>query len=134
LRPSIRGLLIVAVSLGIGAALSWDLISEAVRGPRPRSMSDGFSARPAMNGIDSRLATEGGRIFAAQCAACHGPHGDWPITARLKGRTRDDFYALLDHLPTVNPVMPAFTGTDDERRALSEYLGSLGGNKDGDQR
>src|SRR5215217_5770752 len=68
---------------------------------------------------------EGARVFGAQCGACHGPHADWPIAARLKGRTRDELYALLDHLPAVNPVMPGFQGTDDERSALAAYLASL---------
>jgi mono/diheme cytochrome c family protein len=84
------------------------------------------SAGPAP--LDREIVLEGERVFGTQCAHCHGPQGDWPMAARLKDRSRDQFYVLLDRLPTLNPVMPGFEGSDGERRALAEYLVSL---KDG---
>jgi mono/diheme cytochrome c family protein len=72
------------------------------------------------------LVSRGHETFARRCAPCHGPEGDWPMTKRLKGRTADDFYALFDHLPSVNPIMPPFDDApDDEHRAVAAYLATL---------
>jgi mono/diheme cytochrome c family protein len=71
------------------------------------------------------LVSRGAEVFQARCSSCHGPKGDWPIAARLKGRRAAEFYALLDHLPSVNPVMPPFDASDRDRLAVAEYLASL---------
>jgi len=72
------------------------------------------------------LVKRGAEVFAARCAPCHGPQGDWPMTSRLKGRTAEDFYALFDHLPSVNPIMPSFDDAPDaDHRAVAEYLADL---------
>jgi len=123
-------LLVTLAVLALGTVLSWDLISDAVRGRRPsattlESASPPAAVLPAAAPLPHDLVEHGKRVFDAQCAACHGPRGDWPIAARLKGRTRGEFYALLDHLPAVNPVMPGFHGGDGERQALAAYLASL---------
>ena len=122
-------LLVTLAVLALGTVLSWDLISDALRGRRP-SVTRLESAPPpsAVSPAASPpryLVEHGRRIFDAQCTACHGPRGDWPIALRLKGRTRGEFYALLDHLPAVNPVMPGFYGDDGDRQALASYLASL---------
>ena len=130
--PATKGMLIIVVVAGLGILLTWDLISEAIR--PPAGMHDGGSPPPgdmASAGpapLDREIVLEGERVFGTQCAHCHGPQGDWPMAARLKDRSRDQFYVLLDRLPTLNPVMPGFEGSDGERRALAEYLVSL---KDG---
>jgi mono/diheme cytochrome c family protein len=130
LSPHLRSLLVVVTAtLLLGAVLSWDAISDVMRGsPALTAPTIGPAAAPhptRAGGLAPDVLREGARVFGAQCGACHGPHADWPIAARLKGRTRDEFYALLDHLPAVNPVMPGFQGTDDERSALATYLASL---------
>jgi mono/diheme cytochrome c family protein len=72
------------------------------------------------------LVKRGAEVFGTRCAPCHGPQGDWPMTARLKGRTAEDFYALFDHLPSVNPIMPPFDDAPAaDRRAVAAYLASL---------
>jgi mono/diheme cytochrome c family protein len=110
-KPSIQNLTprVAAVSAAVllGVILSWYVMIGVSRGSSESS---------------HELLQRGARVFEAQCAQCHGSQADWPIDARLKGRSRDDLYALLDHLPAANPVMPGFHGTDDERRALAAYL------------
>jgi mono/diheme cytochrome c family protein len=49
----------------------------------------------------------------------------WPITERLRGRSAAAFYELIGRLPQVREEMPPFSGTEDERRALAQYLGGL---------
>jgi mono/diheme cytochrome c family protein len=130
LSPHLRSLLVVVTAtLLLGAVLSWDVISDVMHGsPALIAPTTGPAAAPQPTPDGARapeVLREGARVFGAQCGACHGPHADWPIATRLRGRTRDEFYALLDYLPAVNPVMPGFQGTDDERSALAAYLASL---------
>lgn len=73
------------------------------------------------------LVERGRQVFTTRCAPCHGPKGDWPIAQRLKGRTADEFEALFDHLPSVNPIMPPFDAPAADRRAVAEYLAGLHG-------
>jgi len=42
------------------------------------------------------------------------------------GKSADEIQALLGRLPELNEVMPPFEGTDEEKRALAEYLAALG--------
>jgi mono/diheme cytochrome c family protein len=114
-----HGLLVAAIVLVLLAVLNWELIvgtRDRVGGVPP------VEVRPAARPPGS---AEGARVFAAQCGACHGAHADWPITERLRGRSEQDFYDVLGHLPAVNPVMPGFAGTEPERRALARHLASL---------
>ena len=74
----------------------------------------------------------GARAFEEHCSVCHGKDGPFPFKG--KGRTADEFYALIDHLPTVNAAMPPFDGTAQERRALADYLPSIDGSTHGGSR
>jgi mono/diheme cytochrome c family protein len=65
----------------------------------------------------------GKAYFEANCAACHGPDGLAPFNNR--GRKPAELYERIRRLPSINDMMPAFTGTDEERKALAEYLASL---------
>jgi mono/diheme cytochrome c family protein len=72
------------------------------------------------------LVRRGREVFSARCAPCHGPQADWPIAGRLKGRSADELYALFDHLPSVNPIMPRFDDAPEEdRRAVAAFLAGL---------
>lgn len=64
-------------------------------------------------------------VFFTRCGPCHGPQGDWPMVKRLKNRSADEFYALFDRLPSVNPIMPPFDAPEVDRRAVAAYLASL---------
>jgi mono/diheme cytochrome c family protein len=77
-------------------------------------------------GLETPPATAGGvEVFEQHCAACHGPDSPWPITDRLRGRSAGEFYELVGRLPQVREEMPPFAGSEDERRALAQHLGSL---------
>jgi mono/diheme cytochrome c family protein len=61
--------------------------------------------------------------YEANCAACHGPEGLAPFDH--KGRKPADLYEMIGRLPAIDEMMPAFEGSDEQRKALSEYLVSL---------
>jgi len=78
-------------------------------------------------GIETHAAgVRGPVLFEDNCAMCHGSDGEWPIAPRVKGRSADEIYELLGRLPQVNAAMPAFEGSDEDRRELAAYLAALG--------
>jgi mono/diheme cytochrome c family protein len=73
----------------------------------------------------STAAGDGAGAFERHCAACHGPESPWPISGRLRGRSAGEFYEMIGRLPQVREEMPPFAGSEDERRALAQYLAGL---------
>jgi mono/diheme cytochrome c family protein/cytochrome bd-type quinol oxidase subunit 1 len=67
----------------------------------------------------------GRQAFEQHCSPCHGPEAAWPMADRLRGRSASDFYDLIGRLPQVREEMPPFSGSEEERRALAQYLGGL---------
>ena len=67
----------------------------------------------------------GRRDYVNYCAACHGPDGLAPLDP--KGRKPAEFYELIGRLPAINEMMPAFEGTEEQRKALADYLATLPG-------
>jgi len=78
---------------------------------------------------ESARGGAGPTLFEEHCAACHGTEAQWPMSALIKGRTADAFHELIKRLPELNDIMPAFEGTDAERRALADHLATLGAGK-----
>ena len=77
-------------------------------------------------GLEVPAAAGGGaEAFEQHCSACHGPESPWPVADRLRGRSAAEFYEMIGRLPQVREEMPPFSGTEDERRALAQYLGGL---------
>lgn len=76
-------------------------------------------------GAPPRAAHPGARLYEENCAMCHGPESEWPLAPRIRGRTSAQFFDILGQLPQINDQMPAFEGSDDERRALADYLAEL---------
>ena len=74
------------------------------------------AAPPAASGA-------GQKYFDANCAACHASDAIAPFDH--KGHQADALYEMIGRLPKINEMMPAFEGTDADRRALAEYLASL---------
>jgi len=70
---------------------------------------------------------DGARLYEADCAMCHEEGGDWPMAEMVRGRDAEALYHALGQLPVLNDMMPAFEGTDEERRALAAWLAELGG-------
>lgn len=85
----------------------------------------GGDAKAGVTVADGVAGDLGGEAFGTHCAACHGPDAPWPIAARLGGRSADEFYELLGRLDEVREEMPPFSGTEEEREALSRYLAGL---------
>jgi mono/diheme cytochrome c family protein/cytochrome bd-type quinol oxidase subunit 1 len=77
-------------------------------------------------GLESPAPAGGGaEVFEANCSPCHGPESEWPIAGLLRGRGAGDFYDILGRLGEIREEMPPFSGTDEERRALAQYLAAL---------
>lgn len=84
-------------------------------------------ADPATLGPPAPSADVGKAYYDTNCAACHGPDGLAPFDP--KGRKPAEFYEMIGRLPAINEMMPAFEGTEEERKALAEYMALLPGQK-----
>jgi mono/diheme cytochrome c family protein/cytochrome bd-type quinol oxidase subunit 1 len=71
-------------------------------------------------------AQKSGRmVFEESCSPCHGNEALWPMRARLKSRSEGELNEIIGRLPQVQPDMPPFEGTDEERRALATFLSDV---------
>lgn len=68
---------------------------------------------------------QGKTIFDEHCSFCHGDQEDWPMAERIGGRTAEELYELLWSLQEINEYMEPFPGTEEEGRALAEYLAGM---------
>jgi ubiquinol-cytochrome c reductase cytochrome c subunit len=88
---------------------------------------------------DTALISEGRRLFVASCSSCHGLNGEGVLSKRNTnfgpslvgvGAAAVDFQVGTGRMPAARPgtQMPARTPvfTDEEVRALSAYVASLG--------
>ncbi len=82
-------------------------------------------AAPSALGPPAPAADIGQAYYDSNCAACHGPDGVAPFDPRQ--RKPAEFYEMIGRLPAINEMMPAFEGTDEERKALAEYMAALPG-------
>ena len=80
-------------------------------------------ANPAALAPPAPASDAGKAYFDANCAACHGPEGLAPFDH--DARKPAELYEMIGRLPGINEMMPAFEGSDVQRKALSEYLASL---------
>ena len=67
----------------------------------------------------------GEQVFDLRCGSCHTLHDTNPLMEVVEGMDADeldDFFSDLER-----DYMPAFTGTDDERRMLAEWLATGAG-------
>jgi len=82
-------------------------------------------AAPSSLSPPAPSADIGKTYYDANCAACHGPDGLAPLDP--KNRRPAEFYELIGRLPAINEMMPAFEGTEEQRKALADYLAALPG-------
>ena len=71
------------------------------------------------------LRDEGGFLFARNCGTCHTIGGRNDIITRVGGRTQDGIYVILGRTEEMVPFMPPFSGTDEERAKLAQFLYGL---------
>jgi mono/diheme cytochrome c family protein len=125
-----------------GAASAWNTLPVHVKTWRNRRMPPFAGSDEERHLLAGYLALLGGTdasalgppapsadvgkaFYDANCAACHGADGLAPFDA--KGRKPEVFYEMIGRLPAINEMMPAFEGTEEERRALADHLSSLPG-------
>jgi hypothetical protein len=66
--------------------------------------------------------SQGAYLFAQNCSACHTIGGINNIVDRVQGRTADGIYVIVGHTQEMVPFMPPFSGTDQERRTMADFL------------
>ena len=68
-------------------------------------------------------AVLGRQVFGQRCAMCHTVGGKFrPLS--MAGMDTDSIDGMLTQLDSLNPEMPAFHGTEQERKALALFLQS----------
>lgn len=133
-----RTLVLLAVAAGITAAI-WSLAAPS-EGMRARLLVSQTSrpARIAQAGgpvASTGIVARGRALYAAGCASCHGfdargVRNSGPSLIGV-GAQAADFYLSTGRMPLNNPADPPVrshpTYTRAEIRALTAYVGSLGG-------
>ncbi len=64
--------------------------------------------------------------FDVSCGLCHTPDGFRSLRDSFGGMTADEIDEFLDEAGDVDEGMPAYTGTEKQRKALIRYLEELG--------
>lgn len=107
MSPRVRNVLWVLAAAGLAAAFAW----EAWLRPVPR-----LSRTP-------EAITRGRAVLGARCLSCHATIA---LAPRVAGWTMERAYEAIGRLPRLRPGMPAFAGSEAERRDLAIYLSALG--------
>ena len=81
------------------------------------------SLSPAAGNQELPPAELGRQVFGKRCSMCHTVGGGFrPLS--LAGMDADSIDGLLTQLDALNPEMPAFHGTESERKSLAQFLQS----------
>lgn len=80
----------------------------------------------------SPASVDGKQVFDNYCSLCHELDGENAMRPKMvKYKGYEAVFDMLGRLEQINEDMPAFEGTEEERRALAQYLAQLhqsGGN------
>jgi mono/diheme cytochrome c family protein len=79
----------------------------------------------APNDYAARAEHQGRELFRALCASRHTIDGYLAIQPLVRGRSAEALAGIIDRLPAIDEMMPAFDGTEEQRKALAAYLVSL---------
>ena len=102
--------LLAVAALTLAGGLAWD--AGLFAPPRPP------------RGETPEAVAAGQAVFAHRCTGCHR---DVPLDRRVAGWSADRAYQTIGRLPDVPRAnMPAFPGSEEERRALALFLQALG--------
>jgi len=125
-----------------GNAAAWNVLPVYVKTWRNRRMPPFAGTNEELQLLAAHLALVGGAdpsalgpptpsddigkaYYDTNCSACHGADGVAPFDPG--GRSPAEFYEMIGRLPEINEMMPAFEGTEAQRKALAEHLASLPG-------
>jgi len=64
-------------------------------------------------------------VFEENCLICHAEEADWPMSGLVRKRNSSEMFDVVGKLPELNPIMPPFEGTDQQRKELAEFLAAL---------
>ena len=71
-------------------------------------------------------SVQGETVFKTHCADCHEIDGSDPVSLKLKALENiEAIIEMLGNLPQLNEDMPPFEGTDEEKKALADYLNRI---------
>ncbi|MEK7474977.1 MAG: cytochrome c [Candidatus Coatesbacteria bacterium] len=82
-------------------------------------------SRTTANAAAGEPASAGQELFRFQCGCCHTTTGVRGLRRIVQGWDVETIDHQLGRLEKLRGVMPAFAGTDAERRALARWLASL---------
>lgn len=141
---SARLLVVPALAVAILFVAQFERIREFIRGPylmpgymyanqvlleeTPLFIKEGMLPRSYWYNATAGKAdpvSRGAYLFAQNCAACHTIGGINSIVDRVQGRSVDGIYVILGHTQEMVPFMPPFSGTDQERRTMADFLFGL---------
>lgn len=128
--------------LGVGAIAAIEATRGMVRSPYaiagylyingldaraiPRMRERGFLKQARYARVRSAGDSRAGRaIFRLQCMSCHSVDGWNSIRQAMHGWDREVIVRQLSRLSSLKGRMPPFAGTEEEKRALADYLRSL---------
>jgi len=138
-----RLLCLPAIILSVGMVMEFERVREFVRGPYlapgymyanqiPLAETEALAAQnrellPRLHWINTGAgmppdALAGRALFAANCGVCHTESGINGIDQRLAGRPLGSVNAIVGITQQLAPFMTPFTGSQQERLLLANYL------------
>lgn len=146
-RPVLcRILCIPTIIFCVGMVMEFERIREFVRGPYllpgymyanqiPLAQNEALIAKdgallPTIRWINDNEEFSpdnraGQALFAANCGVCHTEGGINDISTRIAGRTLEGVNAIIGITQNLAPFMTPFTGSEQERLLLANYLYTL---------
>ena len=103
----LRNAALAAAALGLAGGLLWG--ADRLRSTRLAQTPEALA--------------RGRAVLAARCLHCHAAI---PLAPRVAGWSAERAYDAIGRLPALQPAMPRFAGSEEERRALAVYLSALG--------
>lgn len=84
-------------------------------------------APPATQSADSAILIQQGRLFASNCAQCHGTDGQSGTISQLAGMSATDMFNKMKDQQTHSSIMGAQARgyTDAQIKAIAAYFASL---------
>jgi hypothetical protein len=138
---SVRLLVVPALVVAILFVSQFERIREFIRGPylmpgymyvnqvlleeSPLFIKEGMLPRSYWYNVTDNKAdpvSRGAYLFAQNCSGCHTIGGINNIVDRVQGRTADGIYVIIGHTQEMVPFMPPFSGNDQERRTMADFL------------